>query len=152
MRFLRPSISMAATIGLLSVSLPLQAVIPALSGPAQLPPVFETPLPPLQPPPSEAGQWLQQGLRQFREREFQAAIQSWRQALSLSQANGDRKGQANALGNLGNAYYSLGQYTTAIEFYQQALPMFRALNDRKGETLVLTNLGYAHAELEKTER
>ncbi|MFM6139793.1 MAG: tetratricopeptide repeat protein, partial [Sphaerospermopsis kisseleviana] len=29
----------------------------------------------------------------------------------------DRRGEGAALGNLGNAYYALGEYTKAIEYY-----------------------------------
>ncbi|HBK63721.1 MAG TPA: hypothetical protein DD000_09435, partial [Cyanobacteria bacterium UBA11166] len=41
-------------------------------------------------------------------------------------------GEGNALGNLGNAYYRLGDYTKAIEYYQQHLAIAREIKDRLG--------------------
>ena len=45
----------------------------------------------------------------------------------------DRSGEATALGNLGNAYRSLGETKRAIEFHGQALDISREIADRRGE-------------------
>ncbi|MGB3516153.1 MAG: CHAT domain-containing tetratricopeptide repeat protein, partial [Elainellaceae cyanobacterium] len=55
----------------------------------------------------------------------------------------DRQGEGNALGNLGNAYFSLGQYQTAIDFYEQNLAIAREIGDRVGEAGTLNNQGIA---------
>ena len=44
--------------------------------------------------------------------------------------DGDRQGEASSLGNLGNAYYSLGEYQKVIEYYQQYLDIAREFGDR----------------------
>ena len=47
------------------------------------------------------------------------------------------------MGNLGNAYYSLGQYQTAIDYHQQRLEIAREIGDRQGERNSWFNLGEA---------
>ncbi|MFB8796970.1 MAG: tetratricopeptide repeat protein [Microcoleus sp.] len=44
-----------------------------------------------------------------------------RTALTIYQKIVNRQGEADSLGNLGNAYHSLGQFQRAIEFHQQSL-------------------------------
>ncbi|MGC1396670.1 MAG: tetratricopeptide repeat protein, partial [Coleofasciculaceae cyanobacterium] len=46
--------------------------------------------------------------------------------------------------NLGNAYYSLGDYAKAIEYQQQSLAIARQIKDRNGEGNALGNLGIAY--------
>ncbi|GCA83308.1 photosystem I assembly protein Ycf3 [Microcystis aeruginosa NIES-2522] len=60
---------------------------------------------------------------------------------------GDRQWETNSLGNLGNAYQSLGQYQKAIGYYQQSLAIARELGDRRGEAYSLGNLGAAYLSL-----
>ncbi|MFC1835593.1 tetratricopeptide repeat protein [Thermodesulfobacteriota bacterium] len=65
---------------------------------------------------------------------------------------GDRKGEANALSNLGNVYYAWGQYKKAVEHYETALAIRRELADRRGEGSILGNLGgvyYAWGQYKK---
>ncbi len=52
---------------------------------------------------------------------------------SKSREIGDRQGEATSLGNLGNAYNSLGQYQQAIDFHQQSLEIAWEIGDRQGE-------------------
>jgi tetratricopeptide (TPR) repeat protein len=51
------------------------------------------------------------------------------------------------LGNLGQAYLNLGQYSKAIEFLQQSLMISQEIGDRKGEANSLVNLGNAYGNL-----
>ena len=46
-----------------------------------------------------------------------------RESLTLRQSLGDKDGQANALGNLGNLAFHQGNYRLALGFYQQALQL-----------------------------
>jgi tetratricopeptide (TPR) repeat protein len=64
-------------------------------------------------------------------------------ALKGSRAIGDRRGEGNALGNLGNAYADLGETRKAIDYYEQDLAIARAIGDRRGEGSALTNMGLA---------
>ncbi len=65
---------------------------------------------------------------------------------------GDRRSQANALGNLGNAYGALGETRRAIEFHEQRLAIARKIGDRRGEGQSLGNLGGAYRALGETRR
>ena len=47
---------------------------------------------------------------------------------------GDRRGEGNALGNLGIAYADLGQVEKAIGYYEQRLVIAREIGDRRGGT------------------
>ena len=60
---------------------------------------------------------------------------------------GDRRYEGAWLGNLGNAYFSLGQVQRAIEFHQQALEIARETGDRRSEGAGLGNLGSAYYSL-----
>ena len=53
------------------------------------------------------------------------------------------------MGNLGLAYFSLGQYQTAIDYHQQSLEIKRDIGDRHGEAIAWFNLGGA---LENTKQ
>lgn len=63
------------------------------------------------------------------------------QLVSQPQAHGA------ILGNLGNAYDSLGDYRKAIEFQQKSLAIAQELGDRLGEGTVYGNLGNAYYSL-----
>jgi len=65
---------------------------------------------------------------------------------------GDRRGEGNALGNLGSAYYLLRDTRRAIEYHEQALAIHRELGDRQGEGNALANMGLAHKELADQEQ
>ncbi|MEN8444097.1 MAG: tetratricopeptide repeat protein, partial [Cyanobacteria bacterium J06555_13] len=70
------------------------------------------------------------------------------QSLIIQREIGDRNGEANSLGNLGTAYYSLGQYERAIDFQQQSLIIQREIGDRNGEAISLLNRANAYAKLD----
>ncbi len=132
---------------LAAVSLLLTAGVPLLPAPVSpLPAVAQTMFK-KQDRQAEANRLLKQGIQQFQTSQYQAALQSWQQALAIFQAIKDRNGEANALMNLGNAYLPLSQYNKAIEYYQQALPLFRAVQDRNGEASTLNNLGATYGSL-----
>ncbi|MEG4355793.1 CHAT domain-containing protein, partial [Microcoleus sp. Aus8_D1] len=56
-------------------------------------------------------------------------------------------GEGWALGSLGLAYYSLGDYAKAIEYAQQWLAIAREIKDRESEGKALGNLGIAYYSL-----
>ncbi|MBD2203458.1 CHAT domain-containing protein [Calothrix sp. FACHB-1219] len=93
---------------------------------------------------AEADRLLQQGIKQYQISQFEAALQSWQQALIIYRQIKDRKGEGNALGNLGVAYDVLGDYTKAIDYHSKSLAIAREIKDRKGEGKSLGNLGIAY--------
>ncbi|MEP0859302.1 CHAT domain-containing tetratricopeptide repeat protein [Trichocoleus sp. DQ-U1] len=96
---------------------------------------------------AEADQLFQQGIEQFQTNQFEAALQSWQQALSLYREIKDRLGEGQSLGNLGITYYSLGDYAQAIDYQQQRLAIAKGIKDRLGEGQSLSNLGSAYDSL-----
>ncbi|WP_239033318.1 tetratricopeptide repeat protein [Leptothermofonsia sichuanensis] len=98
-----------------------------------------------------ADRLLQQGIQQYQTSQFTAALQSWQQALDIYRAIKDRQGEEAALGNLGLAYLSLGNYGKAIEFYEQSLAIAREINDRQGEGIALSNIGFVLQQQQQPE-
>ena len=72
----------------------------------------------------------------------------WLEAqLGAAREIGDRRGEGNALGNLGLAYAALGDARKAIKFYEQRLVIAREIGDRRGEGNAMGNMGNAYAAL-----
>jgi tetratricopeptide (TPR) repeat protein len=65
---------------------------------------------------------------------------------------GRKDAQGMALGNLGLAYSSLGEYQRAIEYHEQYLAIAREIGDRRGEGTALGNLGLAYNDLGEYQR
>jgi CHAT domain-containing protein len=101
----------------------------------------------IEPRKAEANRLFDQGIQQYETSQFEAALQSWQQALILYRAINDRRNMGGTLGNLGIAYQSLGNYAKAIEYQQQSLTIARELNDRRGEGQALGNLGSVYRNL-----
>ncbi len=59
----------------------------------------------------------------------------------------DHQGEAISLGNLGNVYYSLGEYEQTIKSHQNSLAICREIKDRQGQANSLGNLGSAYYSL-----
>ena len=95
----------------------------------------------------KADQLLQQGLEQYQASKFAAAKQFWQQALKIYREIEDRRGEGQALGNLGITFRAIGEYNKAIEYQLQALAIYQELKDRKAEGQVAGNLGNAYAAI-----
>ncbi|MEM7346110.1 MAG: tetratricopeptide repeat protein, partial [Chloroflexota bacterium] len=80
------------------------------------------------------------------------AIGYYEQALTISRAINDRRGEGNHLGNLGVAYSVLGQVEQAIGFYEQALAISRDIGDQQGEGRRLGGLGNIYRALGQTKK
>ncbi|MDF5718982.1 MAG: CHAT domain-containing protein [Rhizonema sp. PD37] len=96
---------------------------------------------------AEADRLLQQGIQQYKTSQFQAALQSWQQALIIYREIKERQSEGKALGNLGLAYLSLGNYAKAIEYEQQVLAIAREIKDHQSEGKALGNLGLTYYSL-----
>jgi CHAT domain-containing protein/Tfp pilus assembly protein PilF len=94
---------------------------------------------------AEADRLRNQGNQQYQTNQFEAALQSWQQALSIYQETKERQGEGLMLRDLGNAYDSLGDYPKAIEYHQQYLAVAREIKDRLSEGFALLYLGNAYA-------
>jgi len=83
--------------------------------------------------------------------EYHKAIEHHQQSLQIAREIGDRSGEGRALGNLGNAYLSLGEYEReydkAMDYDQQSLQIAREIGDRSVEGIVLGNLGNVYLSL-----
>jgi tetratricopeptide (TPR) repeat protein len=73
-------------------------------------------------------------------------------AATAARKIGDRRGEGNALGNLGLDYWDLGEPRRAIEFYERVLLIVREIGDRRGAGNTLGNLGNAYAGLGEPRR
>ena len=61
---------------------------------------------------------------------MEKAIGFYEQHLAIAREIGDRRGEGNALGNLGTAYAALGQVERAIDLLEQALRIGREIKTR----------------------
>ncbi len=95
-------------------------------------------------PRKKADQLLEQGRQQYQMSQYQAALQSWQEALRIYREIGDRQGETASLGNLGVVCRNLGQYDKAIEFLQQALTIAREISNHQKEANALNNLAIVH--------
>ncbi|MBD2197641.1 MULTISPECIES: CHAT domain-containing protein [Calothrix] len=96
---------------------------------------------------AEADRLYKQGIQQFQTSQFEAAIQSWQQALIIYQEIKDRKSEGNTLTNIGAVYGAMGDYPKFIEYQQQSLAIAREMKDRLGEGYSLGNIGLAYFRL-----
>ena len=67
--------------------------------------------------------------------------------LKIAKEQGHREREGNALGNLGNAYHSQGDFKRAIECHKKHLSIAKEMGDRAGEGEAYGHLGTAYAEL-----
>ncbi len=140
------------TLRLAAVTLLLTAGVPLLPAPNFLLPAVAQTTPERKTEDGgkasqEANRLLNQGTQQYQTSQYQAALQSWEQALAIFQSIKDRNGEAAALTNLGIAYRSLSRFNQAIEYHQQALSIFQAVGNRNGEAAALNSLGIAYRSL-----
>ena len=80
------------------------------------------------------------------------AIEFFTKSLNISCELEDRAGEGRALGNLGNAFFGLGQHYKALEFFTKSLNISRELGDRYGEGRALGNLGNVFCRLGQNDK
>ena len=96
---------------------------------------------------TDANHLLRQGRQQDETSQFQEALQSYQQALSIYRELGDRAREGATLHNIGAVYRKLGQYPEALKHFQQALVIRREVGDRAGEGTTLHNIGAVYSKL-----
>jgi CHAT domain-containing protein len=90
-----------------------------------------------------AARVFEKGNQYYQLNNFEAAKQSWQEALALYQEIGDLQKEAELLNSLGIAYYLMGQYQITIDYCQQSLKIQKEISDRMGESCSLINIGNA---------
>jgi CHAT domain-containing protein/tetratricopeptide (TPR) repeat protein len=94
----------------------------------------------------EADAFRRAGIEAFHSQGPRAAIRLWERALGQYRAIADPVGQAAALGNLGAAYYVLGQLDRSLQLHGRALDMAEQAGDRRTQGSALGNLGNVHRD------
>ncbi|MFB2924063.1 tetratricopeptide repeat protein [Aerosakkonema funiforme] len=97
------------------------------------------------PKQTEAKRLYQQGLEQVNANQFEAALPSFQQALTIYREIGDRKGEWDALFGLGLAYSGTGNKAKAVDTYQQTLNIAQTIKNRQLEWQSLNALGTIYA-------
>jgi len=77
--------------------------------------------------------------------QFQSALDSYNQALPLSQQAGAKAEEAAIINSFGQLYTDLSDPKSALDYYNQALPLFYQLNDQATVANTLNNIGDIHA-------
>lgn len=76
-------------------------------------------------------------LPQKTEESSKQAEEEFNSALNLWRASGDRQGEADALGNIGQFYSLIDEDQKAVEYYDRALSVVRDLGDKRREADLL---------------
>jgi tetratricopeptide (TPR) repeat protein len=74
----------------------------------------------------------------------QGSIESFERALEIARVLEDRKGEARALGSIGNASYILGDAQRANESYEQSLTIWREITGGSYKWKLEDALGQEH--------
>jgi tetratricopeptide (TPR) repeat protein len=96
---------------------------------------------------AEVNRLFQAGIEQYRQGQYEPALQTFQQALVLNQAMRSKAEEARTLHKIGSVYFRVGQYQKALEFYQQALPIRREIGDKAGQAHTFNNMGVVYDRL-----
>ncbi len=100
------------------------------------------------PPPTSLAAALTRRARLYdRLGNDERALQDYREALAIAQAQEDDYYAAIAWSGLGNTHYSLGNATEALTAYEHALDLKSELGDRFGAAIQLQNLSQVYRVL-----
>src|SRR5919199_2165671 len=95
----------------------------------------------------KADRLLEQGIEQQKAHQFEAALQSFQEALNLYTELQDRQGIGRVISGLGLTAYMLGDFPTAIEHASRSLAIAREIQDQRLEAQVLGIIGNAYRHL-----
>ncbi|GAA3035378.1 DNA-binding transcriptional activator of the SARP family [Actinokineospora globicatena] len=92
--------------------------------------------------------WLHnsRGTLHWSRGDYPAAIADLTEALAGHRAEGERRGESSAVGNLGIVHLELGELRTAVGHARAALAICREIGDPRIEAATLVNLGAMHLE------
>ena len=83
---------------------------------------------------------------------YNQSLDYYKQALAISEADGDRSNYAASIGNIGNVYQILGDPQMALKFYSQALKIYEQLADKHKIGSMLGNIGNTYGTMRKCRR
>ncbi len=66
------------------------------------------------------------------------AVDYANKALVLAQNQNDKKGEAEAYGNLGMGYYFLSDYDQLLDYYKKSLSTYKSIGDQEGVAVLAT--------------
>lgn len=78
---------------------------------------------------------------------FARAIELFRRVQQFHASRQERFEAAQAINNIGLAYYLQGDYASALAEYDRAIPMFHAINDGPNEARTIQNVALTRYEL-----
>lgn len=90
---------------------------------------------------------VRQGVSEYQQGQYQAAISLWHQALSSYQATADNPNTVIVLENLARVYQQIGQTEQAIAFWLQVTEKYQQLGNQKQLGRSLTELAQGYSSL-----
>jgi CHAT domain-containing protein/Flp pilus assembly protein TadD len=97
---------------------------------------------------ADADRLIQQGNQHVRSGQFDAALETFEQALNIYRQIEDHQGEADALTRLGTVHHiHFGNYGQALRFYEQALAIIRNFDTGLCEVCALSRLGDLYSAL-----
>jgi len=94
----------------------------------------------------------EQGVKLFRQKEYESARTVFQQAQTAYEAEGNRVLAAEMMVNIGLIHRALGENQQALDVIQQALAVFEELGDQKRIAMTLGNLGGVYVALNDKEQ
>ncbi len=101
---------------------------------------------------SQAGAYMEDGAKAYRQGAFEQATLKWLEAARLYEQERKPREESEALTHLSEAYASLGHYKKAQQSLELALARAKESGDRAQTALVLGNLGNALLFTGRTEQ
>ncbi|MCE6995263.1 tetratricopeptide repeat protein [Saccharothrix sp. S26] len=84
-------------------------------------------------------------------RRFEAALDSYGQALAHARATGDRQAEGHVQGNIANTHTELRRFDEAVAAYREALAVHEAEDNAVGTLLAQRNLGYTYIRMGRAD-
>lgn len=93
------------------------------------------------------GDLVQQGVTEYQQGKYQAAIALWQQALSSYQATEDNPNTVIVLENLARVHQQIGQTEQAIAFWSQVTEQYQQAGNKQQLGRSLTELAQGYSSL-----
>jgi tetratricopeptide (TPR) repeat protein len=97
-------------------------------------------------------EFQEQGLKLFKQRDYETAAQVFKQAQDAYVAEGKADLAAEMQVNIGLVHRSLGENQQSLDSMQEALTTFQGINDARRSAMVLGNMGGVYAAMGDKEQ